>query len=159
MPIKYRYRDAITKAVEYFTGSAAPTLSLSNNPIQNNSLVAIEHIIDINSTVTGVTIIDVNLVENFYSTISNTLALGSYAITVVNKNAQEGAPSGKFSITKIKTSEYAQINEDTNVSADITGEYFELLWASNDNLKIKKRNVNSTPFLSTYDGLYTVKLI
>lgn len=154
---QYRYRDSITREIEYVESISPPVLSLSGNAIQANTVTFIKKVES--SGGIGILSFIVNLTGNAWSTVSNTIPLGTYNISVKKQTPINEAPTGTFNLNKISSAIDANINEFNNIQSSITNEKIELRWLANDvNLLCRKIDpllLNS----NTFNGNYIVNLV
>ncbi len=149
---RYRYRDNITNQLNYVDSISPP----SGGSVKPNTVTFIKNIIS-SSGGGGIQTFYINLIGNTFTTISNTLILGTYSITIKKQLSMEDAPCGSFIVSKIRTNETANIIEFNNTTSITTDEKIELLWSVSDNLKCRKINTLNIPD-NTYDGTYIVNI-
>lgn len=150
MLLRYRYKDYITNQIVFEDSFTEPT----NPNIKPDSLVIVSKATSNTNTNTSV---DVNIIGRSYSNITpNNFQLGSYTVKISKKIEQIGSPSAVFQVSKVDHADIALVHRI--ISSQSNGgnpEYFELIWLSNEGLKIRKDNpINS--IINTYDGIYNV---
>ena len=149
----YRYRDNITKQIQYVNSAGIP----SSSNIIPNSLTYIKET-ESSSSGSGVLTYFINLSGNTYSNINNSLPIGSYTISIKKEISMDEAPSGIFNISKISSLVDANINEFNNVQSIISNEKLHLQWLNGNFLQLKK-DTNPSTINNTFNGNYIVNIM